>query len=114
MPPKAKMATVSTKTASIGIAFSVHEWAGYAPLKIKAPLTKGEPSSRGLVEGSVAPTTPLSLNMKAWPTGLIAAAVSLNVNARPTGLIAAAVAIHSAALAIVSVAIVSVAMTVPA
>ena len=76
----------------------LHEWAGYAPLKIKAPLTKGEPSSRGLVEGSVAPTTPLSLNMKP----------------RPTRLIAAAVTIHSAALAIVSVAIVSVAGTVPA
>ena len=41
MPPKAKMATVSTKTAFIGIAFSVHEWAGYAPSKDKGPLKRG-------------------------------------------------------------------------
>jgi hypothetical protein len=41
MLPKEKMATVSTKTASIGIAFSVHERAGYAPLKTKAPSKGG-------------------------------------------------------------------------
>jgi hypothetical protein len=31
MPPKARIATVTTKTASIGIAFLVHGWAGPRP-----------------------------------------------------------------------------------
>ena len=52
MPPKARIATVSTKTASIGMAFLVHGWAG--------PRPSGLPAAAPTASPSAAPATPPS------------------------------------------------------
>ena len=55
MLPKARIATVSTKTASIGMAFLVHGWAGPRPSGLPAAAPTASPSAAPATSPSAAP-----------------------------------------------------------